>query len=69
MASAEELAEAFQIFAKYTDENYVLHAEHDEINVSVNPNDVNEEDLERLDEIGFYSKTEGYPEPHFYYFT
>lgn len=68
MTTAEELQEAFKIFDKYTDDDYLLHAEHDEIRVSVNPEDVSEEDKERLDELGFHDGSHHHV-PDFYYFT
>jgi len=68
MAKPSELAEAFEIFAKYSDEKYPLHAEHDKISVHVNPKDVDQEDEERLEEIGFHAN-KGSGIPDFYYFT
>jgi len=69
MAKAEDLAEAFEIFSKYTDDKYILDADYEEIKVHVNPENVDSEDKEILDSIGFYAKTESRYEPHFYYFT
>jgi len=69
MAKPSELAEAFEIFAKYSNDSYPMDAEHQEIMVWINPEEVSEEDKERLDEIGFHQKPRGEFEPHFYYFT
>lgn len=69
MAKPSELAEAFQIFAEYSDDSYLLDADHDEITVWVDPKEVSEEHKERLEEIGFHKKPNGHFEPHFYYFT
>lgn len=68
MATTEELIEAFEIFSKYTDEDYLLEAQHDEIRVSVNPEKVSEEDKERLEDLGFHDGSHHYV-PDFYYFT
>lgn len=69
MATPEKLAEAFQIFAKYSDEPYPIDASYEEIKVWVSPEDVTDEEEERLEEIGFHSKPESGLPPHFYYFT
>jgi len=49
----QDLIEALTIFAKYTDAHYPTHCEHDELQVAVNPSDVSEEDLKRLEELSF----------------
>lgn len=68
MAKPSELAEAFEIFSKYSDDAYPLHAEHDKISVHINPDEVEEEDRERLEKIGFHAnQNSGIPD--FYYFT
>jgi hypothetical protein len=69
MATAKELAKAFKILAEYSEENYILDAEYEEIKVWVDPDKVSEEDKKALDDIGFHSKPNGEFEPHFYYFT
>jgi len=68
MATPEKLAEAFKIFAKYSDESYPVCASHEEIKVWVNPEEVTQEDIETLENIGFHKKPKS-ETPHFYYFT
>jgi hypothetical protein len=50
----EKLIEALQIFLKYGNPNYPTHCEHDELTVVINPELVSEEDLLKLDELGFF---------------
>jgi hypothetical protein len=57
----KELLEAFQIFAKYTDEKHPTHCEHDLLHVCVDPSKVSNEDVTRLSELGFNNDGE-----HFY---
>lgn len=55
----KKLIEAFQIFAKYSDDEFPTHCEHDVMHVPVvNSSDVSKEDLERLEELGFRPDTE-----------
>ena len=49
-----DLLEAIQIFAKYTDEKYPTWCEHDVFHVCVDPAKVSEEDIKRLNELGFF---------------
>ena len=63
----KELAEVMTIFAKYSEEGYMLGAEHDVIYVYVNPEKVSEEDIKRLDELGFHADTDDLE--NFYHFT
>jgi hypothetical protein len=50
-----ELIEALQIFAKYTDTKWPTHCEHDVLWIcGVEPDKVTEEDKKRLDELGFF---------------
>jgi len=49
----EDLIKAFQIFFKYSQEKFPTHCEHDVMYVQVDPNDVSEEDIKELDELGF----------------
>ncbi|MBF84881.1 MAG: hypothetical protein CL489_10510 [Acidobacteria bacterium] len=49
----KDLIEAFEIFAKYTEDKYCFGCEHDELFVYVDPEDVSSEDLKRLKELGF----------------
>lgn len=53
MATCAEWAEAFTIFAKYTDDTYPTHAEHDVLYVHVDGEKVSEEDKEKLAQLGF----------------
>ena len=58
-----EMAEAFNIFAKYSnkDSSYDdTYAEHDVIYAGPKPEEVSEEDKKRLDELGWHP-SEGYP--------
>ena len=48
-----DLVSALQIFLKYGDPTYPTHCEHDVLTVCVNPEDVPEEDRDRLEELGF----------------
>jgi len=52
----EDMAEACEIFQKYSDgEKWPFHCEYDVLHVcGVEPEDVNEEDKERLHELGFF---------------
>ena len=63
----KELAEAMTIFAKYSEEGYMLGAEHDVIFVYLDPKLVSKEDKKRLKEIGFLQKYDGLD--NFYYYT
>lgn len=54
----KELVEAFTIFAKYSDDSYVLGAEHDVIYVYVHPKKVSKEDIDRLEALGFHADFE-----------
>lgn len=47
------LIEALNIFLKYGDLEYPTQCEHDELTVFVDPSMVSEEDIRRLDELGF----------------
>lgn len=61
----EELVEAFQIFLKYgKDIKYPTHCEHDVMHVNVSPDLVSEDDIARLDELGFHVSEE-WGEAHF----
>jgi len=65
MNQYEKLIEAFTIFTKYPHSEYI-NAEHDEIISGPSPDDVSEEDIKRLDELGWHVDSDG---PNFYYFT
>ncbi len=53
-----ELIEALQIFAKYTETKYPTHCEHDVLHVLVDPENVSDEDKNRLEELGFINDEE-----------
>lgn len=50
-----ELIEALTIFAKYTQDDHPTHCEHDTLMVLVDPSDVSEEDIVKLNELGFHA--------------
>lgn len=49
-----QLIEALQIILKHGDVEYPTHCEHDEMHIYPNSMDFTEEELARLEEIGFY---------------
>ena len=49
----DELVEALQIFLKYDNPKYPTHCKHDVLYVFVNANLVSEDDIKKLDELGF----------------
>lgn len=49
----DELIEALKIFRKYTDAKYPCWCEHDEFHVCVDPEEVSDEDKNKLEELGF----------------
>jgi hypothetical protein len=59
-----ELIEALNIFAKYTQDNYPTHCEHDTLMILVDPRLVSKEDVTKLDDLGFFVSDDG----HFYSF-
>lgn len=55
----EKLIEALQIFLKYGNPDYPTHCEHDVMYiVGIDPDDVSDEDKEKLDELGFFISDE-----------
>lgn len=57
----KELIEALQIFLKYGDPENPTHCEHDELWIcGIDPNDVTDEDKERLDKLGFFFDGDGF---------
>jgi hypothetical protein len=50
----DKLIEALQILLKYDNPDYPTHCEHDELTVCVDPGLVSEEDIAKLDELGFF---------------
>jgi uncharacterized protein (DUF1919 family) len=58
----KDLIEALTILAKYMDleEKWPTHCEHDVLYVcNINEEDVSEEDMKRLDELGFFPSDDG----------
>lgn len=53
-----DLIEALTIFSKYTQDKYPTHCEHDELMILVDPALVSDEDITRLDELGFFPSDE-----------
>lgn len=49
----DALIEAFTIFRKYSDEKWPTHCEHDAMYVLVNPEVVSQDDIDRLEILGF----------------
>ena len=50
----EDLLEAINILAKYTDSSYPTHCEHDILRFNtVDVDDVSDSDISRLSELGF----------------
>ena len=52
----EDLIKALQIFLKYANEKYPTHCEHDVMMIGeIDRKDIiSEEDIEKLDELGFF---------------
>ena len=54
-----KLIEALQIFLKYGDPAYPTHCEHDVMIIcGISVDSVSEEDVKKLDELGFFVSTE-----------
>lgn len=77
MASLDNHIKAFNIFKKYTDDGWPLHAEHDIIYCHVDPNEVSVGDLEELEGLSWHADGHD-PDAenpwedlgdHFYHFT
>lgn len=50
----KDLIEALQIFLKYRDERWPTHCSHDQLSImGVTKEEVSEEDVNRLDDLGF----------------
>lgn len=49
----KDLIEALQIFLKYSDKPYPSSCEHDIFRIHVDPNIVSDEDITKLEELGF----------------
>lgn len=50
----ENLVKAFQIFSKYSRDEYPTSCEHDVMYVHVSPSVVSPDDRAELDKLGFY---------------
>ncbi|MCM0236713.1 hypothetical protein J8L13_04715 [Bacteroides fragilis] len=50
----EDLIKALQIFLKYGNPEHPTNCSHDVLYVGITPEKVSEEDLEILDELGFF---------------
>ena len=50
----DDLIEALQIFRKYSDTKYPTNCEHDTLYVDVNPELLSDEDIKKLDDLGFF---------------
>lgn len=48
------LIEALQIFLKYGNPTYPTHCEHDVLTVDIPYDKVSDEDIAKLDELGFF---------------
>ena len=57
----DDLIEALQILRKYGNPDWPTHCEHDVLTISINPDEVSVEDLDRLDELGIFPSDE-YPD-------
>ncbi len=56
----ENLIEALQILLKYGNPPYPTHCEHDVLTIcGIHPGMVSEEDITKLDELGFFVSEEG----------
>ncbi len=49
----DDLIKAFKIFRKYGNPKWPTGCEHDTLYVYINPEEVSEEDKEKLDNLGF----------------
>jgi hypothetical protein len=54
----DDLIEALQILRKYGNPDYPTHCEHDVMTVGINPEDVSEEDIIKLDALGFFASSD-----------
>lgn len=65
----EDLYKAIEIFLKYGNPDYPTHCEHDKLYISekINPDNVSEEDISTLHDLGFNVSDE-FGFKHFYSF-
>lgn len=55
----EDLIKALQILLQYGNPDYPTHCEHDEMWIcGIDPDDVSEADIKKLDELGFFISEE-----------
>ncbi len=54
----KKLIEALQIFLKYGDKDYPTHCEHDELTVDYKKAGMSQEDVIKLEELGFHYSDE-----------
>lgn len=54
----KDLIEALQIFLKYGNPGWPTHCDHDVLTVMIDPANVSEEDLARLEELSFIPGSE-----------
>lgn len=50
----DDLIEALQILRKYGNPEYPTHCEHDKLNVDISAELVSEEDIKKLNRLGFF---------------
>ena len=50
----EDLIKALQILLKYDNPTHPTHCEHDILNVDISADNVSEEDIKKLDDLGFF---------------
>jgi hypothetical protein len=50
----KDLIEALQIFLKYGNPDYPTNCSHDLLTVCIDPTLVSQEDIQKLDELGFF---------------
>lgn len=55
----DDMIKACEIFRKYNPDNGGFCCEHDVMHVAVSPGDVSEEDVQALDELGFFPDDAG----------
>lgn len=57
----DDLIEALTIFRKYANPDYPTHCEHDTLWICIDPELVtDEDDIKRLDELGFFLSDDGF---------
>lgn len=56
----DDLIEALTILRKYGSPRNPTHCEHDKLTVCINPDDVSQEDVDKLELLGFHVDGEGF---------